>query len=267
MSYERVTEGERNQIYALRQAGKGINEIARQLGRHKSTVSREVKRNAGQRYRPRQAHRKAVERAKRPGRGGSLKRFGATRRKLGGVVSRGDLQAGRVGGPRARARRRSTSTCTQTRRRAATFGRIWRAKRRRKRRCPRQEGRGRGVIPGRRGIETRPPEVGLRVVPGHWEGDLVAGAAGTGYLVTLVERVTRFALVGWVPTKEADVVSAEIIRLFRGIGVICTGITFDNGKEFAGHAEISCALELRDGVFFATPYHSGSGGRTRTRTG
>jgi IS30 family transposase len=43
VSYERVTEGERNQIYALRQAGKGINEIARQLGRHKSTVSREVK--------------------------------------------------------------------------------------------------------------------------------------------------------------------------------------------------------------------------------
>ncbi len=95
----------------------------------------------------------------------------------------------------------------------------------------------------------------------------MVGAAGTGYLVTLVERVTRFALVGWVPTKEADVVTAEIIRLFRGIGVICTGITFDNGKEFAGHAEISCALELRDGVFFATPYHSWERGTNENTNG
>lgn len=63
-----------------------------------------------------------------------------------------------------------------------------RAKRKRKKRCPRQEGRGRGLIPGRHGIETRPPEVELRVKVGHWGGDLVVGAAATGYLVTLVDR-------------------------------------------------------------------------------
>ena len=68
MTYTRVTEIERSQIYALRQAGKGNNEIARIIGRDKGTVSREVRRNMGQKgYRHQQAHRKAGERAKRPG--------------------------------------------------------------------------------------------------------------------------------------------------------------------------------------------------------
>ena len=60
------------------------------------------------------------------------------------------------------------------------------------------------MIQGRRGIETRPPEVELRITVGHWEGDLVVGAHATGYLVTLVERVTRYTLVGWSATKEAE---------------------------------------------------------------
>ena len=68
MSYTRVTEIERSQIYVLRQAGIGNNEIARITGRDKGTVSREVRRNKGLKgYRHRQAHRKAGERAKRPG--------------------------------------------------------------------------------------------------------------------------------------------------------------------------------------------------------
>jgi IS30 family transposase len=63
-----VTEMERSRIYALRQAGKGNNEIARIIGRDKGTVSREARRNKGQKgCRCRQAHRKAEERAKRPG--------------------------------------------------------------------------------------------------------------------------------------------------------------------------------------------------------
>ena len=59
------------------------------------------------------------------------------------------------------------------------------------------------------------------------------GAHATGYLVTLVERVTRYTLVGWSVTKEAGAVGAGIIRLPAASGVACTGITFDNGKEFA----------------------------------
>ena len=90
---------------------------------------------------------------------------------------------------------------------AKAGGTLWaclpRARRKRKRRCPRVEGRGRGMIPGRRGIETRPASVGARKEVGRWEGGLVVGAGATGYLVTLVERVTRYTLVGWSAAKGA----------------------------------------------------------------
>lgn len=75
MTYTRVTEIERSQIYMLRQAGKGVREIARLLLRTASTISREVFRNTGGKgYRPKQAQELAEERARRPGRDVSPKR-------------------------------------------------------------------------------------------------------------------------------------------------------------------------------------------------
>ena len=86
---------------------------------------------------------------------------------------------------------------------------------------------------------------------GHWEGDLVVGAGATGYPVTLVERVTRFTLTGWSKTREADEVAGVVIRLLAVVGIACTGITFDNGREFARHGEIASALKAD--VFFPRP--------------
>ena len=269
MTYTRVTEIERSQIYALRQAGKGNNEIARIIGRDKGTVSREVRRNMGQKgYRHQQAHRKAGERAKRPG----PRRFTEeVRRDVEEKLRKGWTPEIICGRAKLEGR---AHVCKETIYKhvyedAKAGGELWknlpRAKRKRKRRCPRQEGRGRGVIPGRRGIETRPPEVELRITVGHWEGDLVVGANATGYLVTLVERVTRYTLVGWSATKEADEVKSVIIRLLAAVGVACTGITFDNGKEFARHAEIAKALKAD--VFFARPYHSWERGTNENTNG
>ena len=269
MSYTRVTETERSQIYALRQAGNGNNEIARIIGRDKGTVSREVFRNTGGKgYRPKQAQELAEGRAARPGprRFTEEVRLDAEEKLRKGwtpeqICGRAELE----GRPHV---------CKETVYKhvyadAKAGGELWkelvRAKRRRRRRCPRRDGRGRGVIPGRRGIETRPPEVELRVKVGHWEGDLVVGAAATGYLVTLVERVTRYALVGWSATKGAGEVKSVVIRLLAAIGVACTGITFDNGKEFARHAEIAAALKAD--VFFARPYHSWERGTNENTNG
>lgn len=269
VSYTRVTGEERRLIYNWRQEGKGVREIAKLLKRAASTVSRELSRNTGGRgYRPKQAQELAEARGLRPG----------PRRFTEAVRLDAEEKLGRGWTPEAICGRAKIEgrahVCKETiykhvYRDAKAGGTLWerlpRAKRRRKRRCPRQEGRGRGIIPGRRGIETRPPEVNLRTSVGHWEGDLVVGANATGYLVTLVERVTRFTLVGWSRTKEAGEVAAVIIGLLAGVGVACTGITFDNGKEFALHAEIASALKAD--VFFARPYHSWERGTNENTNG
>jgi len=269
VSYTRVTGEQRRLIYNWMQAGMGVRVMARLLGKAASTVSREVSRNTGLKgYRHQQAQRKADERAARPGprRFTEEVRLDAEEKLRNGwtpeiICGRAELEG--------RAHVCKETIYKHVYEDAKVGGDLWkclpRAKRKRKRRCPRQEGSGRGIIPGRRGIETRPPEVEQRTTVGHWEGDLVVGANATGYLVTLVERVTRFTLVGWSRTKEADEVAAEIIRRLGMIGVACTGITFDNGKEFARHAEIASALKAD--VFFARPYHSWERGTNENTNG
>jgi len=269
VSYTRVTGEQRRLIYNWMQAGMGVRVMARLLGKAASTVSREVSRNTGLKgYRHQQAQRKADERAARPGprRFTEEVRLDAEEKLRKGwtpeiICGRAELEG--------RAHVCKETIYKHVYEDAKVGGDLWkclpRAKRKRKRRCPRQEGRGRGIIPGRRGIETRPPEVEQRITVGHWEGDLVVGANATGYLVTLVERVTRFTLVGWSRTKEADEVAAEVIRLLGMINVACTGITFDNGKEFARHAEIASALKAD--VFFARPYHSWERGTNENTNG
>ena len=269
VSYTRVTNEERRLVYEWMQEGKGVRKIAELLKRAASTVSREVLRNTGGRgYRPKQAQELAEARALRPGPRGFTDEV---RLDAEEKLRKGWTPEAICG--RARFEERE-HVCKETIYKhvyadAKAGGDLWknlpRAKRKRKRRCPRQDGRRRGVIPGRRGIETRPPEVELRITVGHWEGDLVVGAYATGYLVTVVERVTRYTLVGWSRTKEADEVTAVIIGLLRPVGVACTGITFDNGKEFARHDEIASALKAD--VFFARPYHSWERGTNENTNG
>ena len=258
MSYTRVTVEERNQIYRWSQEGKSQREIAELLDRAPSTISRELRRNRGLRgYRPKQAHEMACVRARRPG----PRRFTEEVRLHAEMKIREGWTPEIICG---RAKREGLAhVCKETIYKhiyadAKLGGDLWRhlprAKRKRKRRCPREDGRGRGLIPGRRGIETRPAWVEQRVRGGHWEADLGVGADGSGCLVTLVERVTRFACVGWVASKDADEVAGVIISLLTAVLAACKGVTFDNGKEFARHALIASALGVD--VFFANPYHS-----------
>ena len=269
MSYTRMTEGKRNQLYAFKQAGFGVRRAARELGVSPSTVSRELSRNTGQRgYRPRQAQEMAAGRARRSG----ARRFTEEVRLHAEERLRRGWTPERICGRAALEGRVHVSRETVYRHiygDARRGGTLWaclpRSRRKRKSRRPRLEGRGRGVIPGRRGIETRPASVEARSEVGHWEGDLVVGAGASGYLVTLVERVTRYALVGWSATKGADEVAGVIVGLLSGMGRAVTGITFDNGKEFARHADIAEALKAD--VFFARPYHSWERGTNENTNG
>lgn len=259
MTYKRVSAAERHFIYRWLKEGLKPAEIARRLRRNPGSISRELKRNTGLKgYRPGQAQEKAQARARRPG----LRRFTAqVRADVEARLKEGWTPA-MIGG---RARREGRPhVCKETSYKyiyadAKAGGTLWkhlpRAKRKRRRRCPRQEGRGRGRIPNQRRIDTRPAAVETRQSIGHWEGDLINGAHRTGNLATLVERCTRFALVGRTRSKETEEVTRELCALLKTLpGKARLSLTLDNGKEFAGHEGL--ALEAGVDVFFANPYHS-----------
>ena len=96
--------------------------------------------------------------------------------------------------------------------------------------------------------------------------DPFVGTDGTGNLVTLAERMTRFVLFAYVATKEADAVAGAVIGLLASLpkGFLKT-LTFDNGKEFAKFAQVMQALGT--GVYFAKPCHSWERGTNENRNG
>ncbi len=270
MTYKRVTGEERRLIYRWRREACGVREIARRLRRCAGSISRELVRNLGKKgYRPKQAHWKAQERAKRPGprRFTEVVRLDAEKRLLEvwtpEIISRRAQLEGRAW------------VCKETIYKylyadAKAGGELWkhlpRARRKRRRRCPRQDGRGRGRIPNQRMIDTRPAEVETRQTVGHWEGDLINGAAKTGNLVTAVERKTRLTLLGRTDTKEASEVTPELSAMFLKVPLVARlGLTLDNGKEFARHEDLAHATGLD--VFFARPYHSWERGTNESTNG
>ncbi|NCC94748.1 MAG: IS30 family transposase, partial [Opitutae bacterium] len=269
-AYKRVTKEERRLIHRWRQEGLGPRELGRRLGCSAGSISREIHRNSGRRgYRPKQAHAMAQHRARRAGpRRFTLEvRVDAEKRLREGWTP--EIISGR-----ARLEGRAW-VCKETIYKhvyadAKAGGKLWealpRSGRKRKRRCPRKEDRGRGRIPNQRRIDTRPAEVETRQTVGHWEGDLINGARETGNLVTLVERNTRFTLIGRTNSKESEEVAETIRRLFATLPPACRqSLTLDNGKEFARHEQI--ARETGLGVFFAKPYHSWERGTNENTNG
>lgn len=270
MAYSRVTEEERNHIHRWRQENLGMRVIGALLCRSPSSISRELARNTGQRgYRPGQAHRLAQERALRPG----PRRFTDEVRLDAEARLREGWTPEIISG-RARLEGRAW-VCKETIYKhvytdAKLGGELWmhlpRSRRKRRRRCLRQEGRGRGRIPNQRMIDTRPASVETRREAGHWEGDLINGSHNTGNLVTLVERTTRFTLVGRTDSKEAievrDVIEAMLAQMPLSFRL---SVTFDNGKEFAQHEALARSLGLD--VYFARPYHSWERGTNENTNG
>lgn len=270
MAYRRITAEERRLIYSWIQDGAPQSEIARRLSRNPGSISREIGRNTGLRgYRSKQAHEKAQAQAKR---GGPRRFTDGVRREAETRIRAGWTPA--IISGRARLEGRpwvcAETIYTHIYADAKAGGTLWtnlpRAKRKRRRRCPRQDGRGRGQIPNQRRIDTRPAEVETRLTVGHWEGDLINGANGTGNLATLVERLSRFTLVGRTDSKEAEEVARKVCALFKTLPPEARqSVTFDNGKEFARHEEIAADTVMD--VFFAHPYHSWERGTNENTNG
>jgi transposase, IS30 family len=103
-------------------------------------------------------------------------------------------------------------------------------------------------------ISTRPAEAADRAVPGHWEGDLLIGARGSSAIITLVERSTRFVMLGSLPqSRVSDQVIDVLITLMRRLPTqLAKTLTWDQGIEMARHARFSLATDCA--VFFCDPH-------------
>jgi len=112
----------------------------------------------------------------------------------------------------------------------------------------------RGTIIDRIMIDQRPKIVEKKSRIGDWEIDTVVGKDHKGFLVTVVDRKSKFSIIKSVPTKHAEVVTAALIDMLTPMQKITHTITSDNGKEFAYHKQISDALDTD--FYFANPYHS-----------
>lgn len=274
MSYKHLTAICRGKVQALHEQGKSRNEIARIMGRHRSTISRELRRNGvpgG--YDARKAHRRYEKRreACRP-----MKKLeyqplrnyvydqlpiGITPEALAGRmplefpdeprmrISHEALYMGLYADPRMH----------------CLIEHLPQARPRRRKRGQGKSRRG-PSIPNRVGIEHRPKEVEERKVPGHWEGDTIVGSHQQGFIVTIVERRSLLTLARKVQTKQADEVASAVMDALMELPASwLKTLTFDNGTEFARHEDIAAALPVD--IYFADPYASYQRGTNENTNG
>jgi IS30 family transposase len=112
----------------------------------------------------------------------------------------------------------------------------------------------RGILPGKRPITDRTDEVESRLVLGHWEGDTVVGRDRHHCIVTLVERKSGFVIIKKISARTAEQTTKAVIEAIHEHPNLFKTITFDNGTEFHGYKEIETATGVI--CYFAAPYHS-----------
>lgn len=125
-----------------------------------------------------------------------------------------------------------------------------------KKRRPRTKKARNARIANRTMIDKRPIEVDQKIRVGDWEGDTVCGPRGSTHaLVTLVERSTRFTEIMLIPNKQALTLNAAVKACFGRLrsGLPRQTVTVDNGLEFAGHEALSKAIGAE--IYFAYPGH------------
>ena len=265
MSYTQLTHEERYQIKALLDMECTQTEIADQLGVHKSTISREVRRNRGQRgYRPKQAHEKAMERREHKAQTSiAPKTWQQVEEKL-----QMDWSPEQISGWLKKNQLPSVSPewiyqyIYVDKQASGTLYKHLRCQKKRRKRYGKYDRR--GTIPARKSIAERPQAVDLRKRLGDWESDTIIGKGHQGALVTLTERNSRFTLIRKVAQKSAELVAQAMIDLLSWVQHLET-ITSDNGKEFAAHQKVS--KELLIDFYFAHPYASWERGTNENTNG
>jgi IS30 family transposase len=258
-----LTLAEREEISRGIAAEDSIREIARTLGRAPSTVSREVRRNGGYaRYRAVEADKSAWNRGKRPKRcklalNWRLAQLVAAKLKKNWSPEQiaGWLKAEY---PRDEHYHVSHETIYQSlfiqargalKKELTAHLRSQRTIRRSKH--SKSKGVGQGEIKDIVSIRERPASVEDRAVPGHWEGDLIAGSKNT-HIATLVERKTRYVMLAKVNSRDTKTVIKALIKQSKKLPKeLYKSLTWDRGKELSDHKEFSLATDIK--VYFCDP--------------
>ena len=276
--YEQLSLEERTKIQMQLEAGFTPAVIALGLGRSPSTISRELRRNSWVRpkerrrpgrppvaggYRSEGAHKRAractimprIQRRLRPGTAlwehvTDYLQAGYSPEQISGTlklvhpdtptlqVSHETIYTAIYAMPRGELRK-------------AVIGwlRLGHAKRR-----PRARGEDRrGRIPDMVSIHDRPPEVEERLVPGHWEGDLIKGAGNRSAVGTLVERTTLFTVLSKMDNASAEAALSGFSHVLNRIEAQTRlSLTYDQGREMAAHQRLTAATGVK--VYFADPH-------------
>lgn len=266
MSYSQLTQEQRYVICVLNRRGETQSDIADEIGVHKATISRELKRNRGQRgYRYQQAHRFARRRRR-----GKAKRritdddWAEVKRLLKHQWSPEQI-SGRLD-------REDTGSISHQ----WIYQYVWddkdqggdlfknlRCRSRYRKKYGSKDRRGR--LRNRTSIEDRPDEVDQKTRIGDWEADTVIGKRSRGALLSMVERQTKFLVLGHLKRKTADQTREEQVRCLWPYRDRVLTITQDNGREFARHEEV--AEQLEADIYFAHPYASWERGLNENSNG
>jgi transposase, IS30 family len=259
VGYKHLTTEARCQIYAFKSTGSTQKKIAEHIGVSAATICRELKRNSGKKgYRYKQADEKAIKRRRqassRPKRMTSavvklieLKLIEKwSPEQISGILGKNNILIS------------YESIYLYIRSNKKSGGNLYTNLRRNGKKYNRRAGKtaGRGCIPNRIDISQRPKIIEKKSRLGDWEGDTIIGAKQQGVILSLVDRKSKFTLLAKMNGKFADQVPGLIKKCLKRLPRKIAGhsVTFDNGKEFSRHEEITRQTKLR--CYFATPYHS-----------
>ena len=265
--YTHLTREQRYTIQCMKQAGNSNAVIAKQIGCDKSTVGRELRRNRSLRgYRHQHAHAMALARRK----GKSRVKFDAAMQERAESKLKQKWSPEQVVG---RSRAAGTPMVSHQR----LYDHVWsdkarggslhrflrRASKKRRKRYGSKDRRGK--IRDRVDIDERPKVVDAKGRIGDWEGDTIVGGGRKGAVVTLVERKSKYLLMRKVDRADAATVARAVVDVGKPHEDRFETITYDNGREFAAHADMAKALSAS--VYFAKPYHSWERGLNENTNG
>ena len=266
--YKQITQEERYTIKVLLKQGYSHSEIASELGRHRSTVSRELRRNTQTgtgRYYGNIAQEKAVARRRRSRRG---PQFSAEDWAIVCSLIENDWSPEQVSMVLRAHRVLKISHET-------IYRYIWRDKRcggelythlrqsSKQRRKRHRTNDSRGVLRGKRGLDERPKVANERTRKGHFEVDLVHGSGSRDCILTLVDRKTRYLIIRKLKDKSMKDVGNVLVAAIRKYGI--QTITADNGSEFHDYKRVERLAGAK--FYFAAPYHSWERGTSENTNG